>query len=203
MPTGYTSKLYEGEDQTFEDFAWSCARAFGALILMRDDPADAPIPEKFEPSSYHVEKLAEAERELAEFEAMGTAEQADLYLAECAENVAKRAEEVRKRRDLRERYEAMLWQVETWEPPTADHEGMKTFMVEQLKSSIDFDCHPGTDVYPARLPDRIEDWYDDRIKKLRWNVDYHRKSLAEEIERTNERNGWVSALRDSLDGSRV
>lgn len=203
MPTGYTSKLYDGEEQTFEDFAWTCARAFGALILMRDDPADAPIPEKFEPSAHYAERVETTARTLAEFEALTTAEQADLYLAEQAENVARRAEQHRKRRELRERYEAMLWQVETWEPPTADHEQFKEFMVEQIKTSIDFDCHPGSDVWPKRLPDRIEEWYEDKLDYLRRDAERARESLAEEIERTKGRNAWIDALRGSLNGSRV
>lgn len=203
MPTGYTHKLYAGEDQSFEDFVWSCARGMGALILMRDDPADAPIPERFEPSSYHVEALAKAEADLAVFEAMTDAEQVEMFIAEGAANVAARIAEKRKRREMSDRYEAMLWQVQTWEPPTDDHVRFKEFMIEQLKSSIDFDCHPGSDVYPGRLPDRIEDWYAERLKSLRWSVEYHRKALAEEIERTEDRNRWVGALRESLDGSRV
>ena len=59
MPTGYTAKLME-QGQTFPEFIMSCARAFGALIMMRDDPANAPIPEKFEPSDYHVRALKKA-----------------------------------------------------------------------------------------------------------------------------------------------
>ena len=52
MPIGYTSKLHDG-DQPFNEFIMSCARAFGALVTMRDDPNDAPIPE-FEVSEYSV-----------------------------------------------------------------------------------------------------------------------------------------------------
>ena len=36
MPTGYTHELHEGEEISFEKFVMSCARAFGALVLMRD-----------------------------------------------------------------------------------------------------------------------------------------------------------------------
>ena len=38
MPTGYTLDLYNGKDITFEEFVLKCARAFGALIDMRDEP---------------------------------------------------------------------------------------------------------------------------------------------------------------------
>ena len=47
MPTGYTAPIKDGI--SFNDFMWGCARAFGALIMMRDDPPGTPIPERFEP----------------------------------------------------------------------------------------------------------------------------------------------------------
>ena len=37
MPTGYTDKIKDGI--TFKEYAMGCARAFGALITMRDNPA--------------------------------------------------------------------------------------------------------------------------------------------------------------------
>lgn len=201
MPTGYTADLHDGKDITFEQFVMRCARGMGALILMRDDPADAPIPEQFEPSDYHPTKLAEAEQALAAFEAMTDQEQTDLYLAERAENLAARTRAKRERAHMLARYQGMLAEVEAWEPP-AILASFKDFMVEQLTGSIDFDCHPGTDVYPQPLPEQIEDWYVEKLRKLRWDVDYHRKQLAEEIERTNGRNEWLAALHSSL-GSRV
>ena len=66
MPTGYTLDLYDGKDITFEEFALRCARAFGALISMRDEPIDAPIPERFEPSDYHLKELEKAKKRLKE-----------------------------------------------------------------------------------------------------------------------------------------
>jgi hypothetical protein len=58
MPTGYTAKLME-EGQSFPEFAMRCARNFGALIMMRDESLDVPIPEQFEPSDYYRKKLSE------------------------------------------------------------------------------------------------------------------------------------------------
>lgn len=45
MPTGCTAKLHE-DDQSFRDFALTCARAFGATIAMREEPLDAPPSER-------------------------------------------------------------------------------------------------------------------------------------------------------------
>ena len=68
MPTGYTARLCDGE-QTFKDFAMLCARACGALIEMREDPMDAPIPEKIKRSSYYDEALSKA---VAEYDRLKT-----------------------------------------------------------------------------------------------------------------------------------
>ena len=54
MPTGYTSKIYEGkENVTGKSFIMDCARGFGACISMRDESSDTPIPEEFK----HKESL--------------------------------------------------------------------------------------------------------------------------------------------------
>ena len=68
MPTGYTAELME-KGEPFNRFVMRCARAFGALIDLRDAQMDAPIPEKFEPSDYHVKALAKALAELERLDA--------------------------------------------------------------------------------------------------------------------------------------
>ena len=61
MPTGYTHDIPAGI--TFRQFALNCARAFGANIAMRDDPADKPI-EVYEPSDYSAKAITKATNEL-------------------------------------------------------------------------------------------------------------------------------------------
>jgi hypothetical protein len=62
MPTGYTAPIADG--MTFEQYALGCARAFGALVTMRDEPSDAPIPEKLEPDTYYQRSLEASQLEL-------------------------------------------------------------------------------------------------------------------------------------------
>jgi hypothetical protein len=67
MPTGYTAAIKDGI--SFQQFAMACARAFGALVMMRDEPSSAPIPD-FQPSNFHVEHLELARAELARLQAL-------------------------------------------------------------------------------------------------------------------------------------
>jgi hypothetical protein len=193
MPTGYTAAVVDGKQTEFADFAISCARAFGALITMRDDPMDAPVPEEFRPSTWNAERLVQAQAKLEQLRAM-TPEQAEAaavsaYETGCADADrydAQQAEEDR-------RLDAMLEKVNAWTPPTADHVQMKAFMVEQLTISKHGD-------YKASRPKKLngQDWLEAEIKLALRNVEYHAAEQAKEEERAKGRTAWVAALRASL-----
>ncbi len=72
MPTGYTAAIKDGI--TFKQFALTCARAMGALIMMRDEPSGAEIPAAFPPSTFHRDQLARLSDELGNLRAMTVAE---------------------------------------------------------------------------------------------------------------------------------
>lgn len=62
MPTGYTAAITD-KDISFEQFVWDCARAFGALVLQRDDAIGSPIKLP-EPSPYNRDRLVEIKSEI-------------------------------------------------------------------------------------------------------------------------------------------
>ncbi|WP_133771644.1 hypothetical protein [Enterovirga rhinocerotis] len=175
-----------------------CARGFGALYSMRDEPGDAPIPDRFEPqTAYHDERLAAARVRLIQLLAMSS-EEVRAAAEESQRESDKSLNEYKARRLLhRERYEAMLVRVRDWAPPSSEHEPLKEFMIEQLESSINFDCSTGPwSEQPAPLSP--EDWFDDELQKASREVGYHTRERAKEIERTESRNKWLADLRASL-----
>ena len=195
MPTGYTMDLYEGKEVTFEEFVMKCARAFGALISMKDKPLDVPIPEILKPSDYHLREQVIAWQRLAEVESWDE-EQAERE-AERAyqEAVYERDKKIIEQASIRRRYEEMLNRVRAWTPPTPDHEGLKQFMIEQLEKSIEFDCS-----YVPDEPKRLSgaEYKQQQIEKALSDIEYHKREYEEEIKRTHERNEWLNALRESL-----
>jgi hypothetical protein len=194
MPTGYTANVKDGI--SFEQFVWQCSRAMGAMIMMRDEPSDAPIPERFEPSDWNENRHKEAVTELARLQAL-TPQQAQ---AECEADYV--ASERSKEKRLAENeaqlaaYEAMLCKVKEWTPPTKDHEGFKEFMVSQLTESIRFDDSRDY-LKPSEMP-APDEWLAAKIAKARRDIEYHSKAYQEEVERTEARNEWLAALRASL-----
>lgn len=194
MPTGYTAPIYEGKEITFPEFAMQCARAFGALITMRDEPADAPVPEDFTPDTYHSRELAKARASLADMQSWDDGrwerEAAKAYTEAVAYARKRNAESAA----LRQRYEAMLAQVQAWEPPSADHRELKTFMTEQLAKSVECDC------WEADVPVAIaaSEYRNQQIAAAQRSVEYHAREHDAEVFRAIGRSEWLRDLRASL-----
>ena len=199
MPTGYTDGIKI--DTPFQDFALQCARAFGALIERRDEPANAPIPDEFTPSNYHLEKLEQLIAEQDKARTM-TLEQAVAEIERYNADQVKGGEEVRaKSAATRARYERMLNLVSNWQPPTAEHQGLQDFMVQQITDSIKWDCHDSDDFverYYAGFTGTPAQWIAQCQEKAAKDIEYHKKHYAEDCERARSRTAWVKALRESL-----
>lgn len=196
MPTGYTSDIYNGKKVTFQQFVLQCARAFGALVTMRDDPMDAAIPDEFKPSDYHEKELEVARRNLKTYEAKTETAWKALADKTFMKEIKDYEEAKRKQEEMDSRYDAMLEQVAAWEPPTSEHEELKSFMKNQLLESKRFDSY---------VPDkpRKQLWEMLKAKLIadaKRDIAYHEKEHAGEVDRCAARTKWVRELRESLDG---
>lgn len=197
MPTAYTSFVADNENFTFPEFAMLCAREFGALASMRDEPLDAPVPERFEPDDFYRKQYEAAKAEYDDFIANPPTEEElskeyDEYVATQKEQYA---EIIANKREKRNRYERMLTKVLRWEPPTPDHEGLRRFMIQQLQESIEYDCAE----YDLALPGReqyVSYGMDSEV--YRGRIDRNHAKWKSEVERVAKRNRWLKDLRDSL-----
>lgn len=194
MPTGYTADIYDGKDVSFSDFALKCARAFGACIEQRDDDLnDKPKLIEKTKDSYSLKRLEEAKKwkkpTKAEF---------DVYVKL---QTAYYNEKIDKQNKLKASYQKMLDKANAWTPPTKEHEGLKKFMIEQLNSSIEFDC--GFEYYQRELNNIKQLTYNQYVKNMRASnkrdIEYHTNELKKDNERTDNRNAWISALYKSLE----
>lgn len=195
MPTGYTDAVQSGKITEFSDFAWRCARAFGALVMMRDSSMTAPIPERFEPdTSYFDKRIATATERLVELKAMEPAQAREAALQQHAQRYVEWNTRRQKLKAEQARYEAMLAKVEAWTPPTPDHEGLKIFMRDQLKESIRFDFYEE----PEPVSPGATAFIAEESRLAHRDLDYNTAERAKEIERTEGRNRWLAELRNSL-----
>jgi hypothetical protein len=191
MPTGYTTDIYNGKDVSFRDFALNCARAFGACIMQRDDPADEK-PKIMPEESYHTEEL----KKLGKFKKPTKAE-FDSYVIE---RIADCKETIDKMKKLQTAYNKKIEEAQNWNPPTPEHEGLKKFMIQQLTESMLFDC--SYDHYESELKKLNKMTYDDYFEQQKqyhkWKIKYHIEYLEKDLNNIRKRNKWIQDLYNSL-----
>lgn len=193
MPTGYTADVVDGKVTEFKDFALICARAFGALISMRDEPLDRSIPDEIAPSDYYAERLSEDQKRLGDVLAMSNKEAEDAAAEAYAAALKSRTDYLARQEQEAERINSMLVHVRTWTPPTTDHNEMKKFMIEQLTISL-----PGN--YAPAIPERLdgETWRKREGDRLAEAIVSDKDELAKENKRAADRTAWIRALKSSL-----
>lgn len=196
MPTGYTAKLMS-EGQSFRDFVLLCARAMGACVMMRDDSLSADIPEKFAPSDYSAKPLEESIEKVKSLQAMTTEQREAFGAAEKVKTTASLQSSLDREIKEHNRLETMRLEVEAWKPPTPDHEGLKRFMLEQIKIS-----DPSMDYYQRGIAEAEArspmGFFVAALSQARHDIEYHKKADREERERTEGRNLWIAQLRESI-----
>ena len=205
MATGYTREIAKGI--SFEKFALICARGMGACITMRDDDMDTPIPQKFEPSDYHLKEMEKVVDQLCGIDTSHMSGRKGIdynkYWTQSRRASRKSAkyakEQLAKQQALKAKYEEMLAKVNAWVPPSPDHENLKKFMIEQITSSIDWDCNPS--YYLRQInekPQSGKQYYTALLDTMVGDLRYHREQYRDEVKRAEDRTRWVQQLRDSL-----
>lgn len=192
MPTGYTDPVRSGEITELKDFAAKCAPAFSAFIHLRDD-ADKTLRYPKADTEFVAEQLAKALKERSRWrdssEEEKYAEWSEYYvgrLAEYQRDKARRASE-------EARYRNMLAQVVSLDVDSR-LSNFKNFMIEQLESSIEFDCSP-TDWYK---PVEYVEWVKARYESVEDDVVYFNKKAKEAYERHEERIEYINLMAETF-----
>lgn len=195
MPTGYTAEVQKGI--SFEKYALGCAKAFGALVTMRDEPSNKEIPKKLEPSDYHLKKKISAEDAINSLNLLTDVEANKKALDKFDADELHRVNKLKEEGVIEERYKEMLANAKSWISPSKDHDNLKEFMISQLEESIKFDCN--SDYYEKPTPKTTgKQWRSEKIEQLHKDIAYYTKNYREELKRTDERNKWIDELRNSL-----
>lgn len=198
MPTGYTSKIKEG--YTFKEYAMDCARAFGALVDMRDYQ-DMEIPTEILPSEFYYDSVTRSKAKLKDLEAVS----GDDITAQYYESQEDRSKEclsiIEKNNKQRLLYVKMIADVEAYVPPTADHRNHKDFMLEQINMCMEETdnsyWNSGTN-RPNSTNEDILKWHEKRIEAARQSIANDEKYLQEEIDRCATRTKWICGLTEAV-----
>jgi len=195
MPTAYTAAVSDGTITELEPFVMQLARGMGALIMMRDEPWDAPVPEAFAPSTYNADRLAEQRNERDRLRSMTADEAQSAAQVEVQEYEDALAQAKAEHATRRQRYEEMIAKVEEWQGAP---EGIKEFALQQLGESLTFDARDPFTFYRERPAEDGQEWRAAKLEEIDRSILYHAKTQAEEEARTEGRNAWLQQLRTSL-----
>ena len=180
MANGYVHDLISNK-YTMEQWALRCARAFGALITMRDEPTDAPIPTEIKPDSYYADRVTKVKADIEALKAMP-----DSVLLEQQEQVRKDSlkstlESKARAGDENATCQAMLEKVQAWEPPTPDHQDLKSFMIKSLTEALSHNSGMyETDIESLSRPtdpSKIASVRRERLASLEHDLAYLREEL--------------------------
>ena len=204
MPTGYTAGIMDGTTQSFGDFARLCARAFGATIHMRDESLSTPYVPRV-PSDYHKKELAVERKRLKRLKAASDASILRKYKKQHLDNIKYHQKRIDEKNLDAQQLNAFLEQARAYKPPTPDHQGIRDFMIEQITSTLDWDCKTTYDdeaIQKSQLA--LVDLNADEIRqnlidKALDNINYHKTHHKEEIDRCKSANKWVKQYYKSIE----
>jgi hypothetical protein len=194
MPSGITAPIAEGKDITAAEFLIRCAKQFGGLMHMQDEPLSAPIVPREANLDHYDKSIARLEKDLAKYQAMSLEEAEAAVEEDYQEDLARHNQITADKNATRARYEAVLAKVRTWVPPTPEHDNLKEFAVKQLVESIDWDCK----VYEGPTKLSAQEYLTGRIEGLQGSLNFYKKQRADEIKRVEEANKWVTTLVESV-----
>ena len=199
MPTGYTANIEK--DISFEDYALSCALAFGACMHQRDASGQFKPKLRTNNDTYHIGALEQAKNSLIELEAMTNRDvQIEYGNKIIAKKIADCLTMIEKNESLRVKYQKMMERVRAWKIPTEEHSSLKQFMMDQIYESLKWDCNSDYEKENLAKLERLEplDVFNDALSGAHKEVACHSTGLSKSIEKDHQANKWIIALYDSL-----
>lgn len=195
MSNELTHPIKSQDGYPFNEFLWKCAKQFSPLVHLREDSGDQiRLPEKQDDLLQREARVKAAKKDLDKILAKTSEEkEEDASRAWELVNTHYRGLLARREVELR-RYEKMLVQVTTWEPPTPDHENLKKFMIELINDGIGYDCK--MPVAPERIS--AEDYYSEMKNYCMRALENAERALEQANNSGNADSEWILALFESV-----
>lgn len=199
MPSGYTVGIQNGTINNLNDFIWTCARGFGAFITQKDNIDEPPVL-KEKPYPYYknqVKKLLKKQQKYNEYTDDDWQKEYFKYIEDQLKDIDNN---IKEKIESKEKYENILNQVKEWIPPNENFHELKSFMINQIEESIDFDCNTSfwqerkNKISNLKLEQYKRNILDDINKSLISSKEYY----DEEVQRVKERNQWKQQLIESI-----
>lgn len=199
MPSGYTEGILSGTINDLNDFIWMCARGFGAFITQKDNIDEPPIL-KEKPNPYYKNKIKQLLNEQQKYNEYTDDDWQNEYLKYIEDQLKDIDDNIKEKIESKEKYENILNQVKEWIPPNENFHKLKSFMINQIEESIDFDCN--TSFWQERKNKisnlKLEQYKRNVLNDINESLILNKEYYDEEVQRVKERNQWKQQLIESI-----
>lgn len=199
MPSGYTEGILSGTINDLNDFIWMCARGFGAFITQKDNIDEPPIL-KEKPNPYYKNKIKQLLNEQQKYNEYTDNDWQKEYFKYIEDQLKDIDNNIKEKIESKEKYENILNQVKEWIPPNENFHKLKSFMINQIEESIDFDCN--TSFWQERKNKisnlKLEQYKRNVLNDINESLISNKKYYDEEVQRVKERNQWKQQLIESI-----
>lgn len=195
MPTAYTEPIHAGESITVKEYIARCARAFGPLSYLRDEPLSNELPDTIPESTYYQEQYEKAKNRLAKLSALTPEEIHIEAEKEYDESIQSRIHFNEQIKEENQRYEDMGKLVSKWKPKDPVYNELRHFALDQLRISY-------TPPYANAVKIEREDdeaWYRTALRRAVQDMEYYANEAEEERKRYRTRMAWLANLKKELE----
>ena len=211
--TGYTYGVAEGKITTGAEFLKLCARAFGACGIFRDESFDTPLEDLIQKTwnedgsykEYYKTYYDKTIDEYNRFTSMGNEEREAMYMDELNDRYFRELECLTKMKTERKRFDKVLNEVNSWNPPTSEHEIIKNYAIDQIDQVIASDSEierQEKNVRDLELKkfnqEEFEEWKKKKIEHFEWDINYYESHGAKEKSRYDSNYRFLKLFLDSL-----
>ena len=211
--TGYTYDVAEGKITSGAEFLKLCARAFGACGIFRDESFDTPLEELIKKTwnkdgsykDYYKTHYDKAIDEYNRFASMSNEERKQMYMDELNDRYLRELECLTKMKTERKRFDKVLKEVNSWNPPTSEHESIKNFAIDQIGQVIAGDSEIEQQEKIVRdlefkdfNEEEFQEWKKNKIEHFEWDINYYESHEAKEKSRYDSNYRYLKLFLDSL-----
>lgn len=208
MPTGYTSKIYDGDQTTVEQYAKTCLVAFlgESYQNIADTPGKIPLLtlDEFSSYTYYKDNVDRAESELKKKLAFTEDDWIEYGNTVYNAKIKNNKDYIANAEKIGERYKSMMELVNNWVAPSNLQE-LKKFMISQLNSAYKFDV-VDTLEYSESYIDIDKSGYFSKeyregvIGELKDNIAYFKENMIKIKNRFDNINNMITDFNKSLYG---
>ena len=184
MATGHTYRIIDGEVNNAREFAAECAKSF---VWAYGDTGRLTYPEV---QPFYLDAIQKDLKELAKWDSLDE-EGRYAKWSNYVNDLESKAKEVETdAAELHSKLQDIYNEVASIDVPET-HANFKNFMLDQLKSTMDFDATFEPKYYETQ---DYSTWCDAQRGYILDSLNHHANALKKEQERVDESRKWISTL---------